>query len=154
MGANLEGQKKIIPFGDPLNEGEISEIEKILGCRLPDDYRSFLLKIGGGMFDGNAGVEIEAMSLDVFEIHGRNKDRTVDVTSAASALRLGNADSFFPPQSIIFADDIFGKSYFAIISDDKMEIRWMGYLPEADSLHVANSFTEFLDMITVTPYED
>ncbi|HEY9037075.1 MAG TPA: SMI1/KNR4 family protein, partial [Pseudomonadales bacterium] len=50
---------------EPLNEDEVSEIERSSGVKLPSNYRNFLLKYGRCMFSVEASIETGSEEIDI-----------------------------------------------------------------------------------------
>lgn len=141
------------PYGDRFTDEDIRQIETTIDATLPDDYRTFLIERGGGSIIGNVRIGFAGMDNDVFILFGKKGALDLDPRTSGD-LRLGDELDHYPPNSLVIADSIFGHPYFGVFRDGTMEIRWMGYLEVADSLHVASSFTAFLEMIDVTPHDD
>lgn len=139
-------------YGNKLTHSDIKEIEEAIQERLPEDYKTFLLEQGGGDIIGQTSIKFSGIDNDVLVIFG--KDRELNLDPKSRDLRLGNPTFGFPERSLIVADDMGGNSYFSIFSSGEMEVRWMGYPPDAEHIHVASSFTDFLNMINVAPYDD
>lgn len=140
------------PYGDKLTEDDIKKIEAAVENELPEDYKTFLLERGGGDVIGLTRLTFAGIDNDILVFFG--KDGDLELHPMSRDLRLGHVPSGFPEKSLVIADDMGGNSYFSVFTDEGMEIRWMGYSPNAEHVHVADSFTGFLDMIIVTPYDD
>ncbi len=140
------------PYGEKLDEFDIEKIEAAVKSSLPADYKTFLLERGGGDVVGLSHLIFSDVENDVLVFYG--KDGELDLDPMSRDLRLGHVPSGFPDNSLIIADDMGGNSYFSIFSNGAMEIRWMGYLRDVEHVHVADSFTAFIDMIKVSPYDD
>lgn len=140
-----------------LTEGDILSLESALGAPLPDDLSGFLMKIGYASFidEGFAYVKIGRQNSAFGQFYGRRPGLKFDPYDFDSgALRLGDIKSHYPENTLIFAGDELGGEYFIGFSEGVKGVYWMIYGERADYEWVCESFTEFISLIVVEPYDD
>ena len=138
----------IIESGKPLNANALSELEKRLNRKLPNDYKEFLLTANGGrpLLDV---IDIEGLpggSTDVQTIFG------VDMSVAVSNI-LWNVELLerrgFPRQLVPIACDSGGGLFCMRTSESAFgNVIYIDAAREATPVYeVASDFTGFLNML-------
>jgi hypothetical protein len=152
--------------GPVITEYDVLRFEQAVGCRLPEDYREFLLIFNGGQ-----------TSLDqvVFPIDDSGNDTTIlnsfcKLNSPQGNLekthdRLKNDDEF-PRDLLVIGYDDGGSRVCLVIHGDRRGEIWFNdrldphepkrrlawYDRKRDFKKLANSFTEFIQMLR--PYDE
>ncbi len=140
-----------------LTEKEIFILESALGAPLPGDLSRFLGKMGYASFIdvGFAHIKIGEQDSAFGQFYGRRPGVKFDPYDFDSgALRLGDIKSYYPEKALIFAGDELGGEYFMWFSEGSKGVYWMIYGERADYEWVCESFTEFISLIVVDPYDD
>jgi hypothetical protein len=149
--------------GPPITEADVFRFEEKLGCRLPDDYREFLLAFNGGQ---------TSLKQVVFSI---GTDETIlnsfyglgDPTGDIEEGQYDQTDGFgFPPELLVIGYDDGGSSVCLVIHGDRRGEVWFydtldphepkrmlaWYDRKRDFKKLASSFTAFIQMLR--PYDE
>jgi hypothetical protein len=123
--------------GRPLSHVNIADLESVLGRKLPDDYRSFLLEYGdafvGGLVDGAADLPV----LSFFGVDGG--------TDLFAKLRM--YPDFHNDGVLPIARCELGNIY---VLDKENKVHYVNYYGGQTRVRdVANTFQEFVDRIVV-----
>lgn len=131
-----------------LNDEEISQLETILNCRFPEDYRDFLSQYGRCMFSGEAIVKDEGGNeLEVFTMFG-GKGEAGNIKKDSDLHPEYTQDRLIP-----IADDMFDNRFVLHVETGK--VGFIDYSSGAATYtHVAKSFEEFVKKIEVVPDEE
>jgi hypothetical protein len=146
----------------PILEKDIEQTEGKLGVRLPDDYRTFLLKHNGGtptpdFFPIHGYGAAAGSTLDWF--YGIHKQHTYDLIWNATISKGRMPRELLPIAEAAFGDEVClvvagplrGKIYFWVHDAEVGE----GEPPTwANTYYVANSFTELLGNLQEHPPYD
>ena len=141
----------------PAPESELLAFEQTLGCRLPEDYRHFLVSCNGGYVGGDlwftgptpTGEKADA---GVHHIGGFRQERHFSLVRARSRY-----EGRIPSDLLWIMDDPFGNAiclairgkYFGQVffwdHENEPEEGWDGSVERAENLQLlANTFTEFV----------
>jgi hypothetical protein len=151
--------------GPAIAESDVLRFEQAIGCRLPEDYREFLLVFNGGQ-----------ISLDqvVFPIGHGSDTAVLNVFCSLNSPRLNieemydllKNDDEFPRVLLLIGYDDNGSGVCLAIHGDKRGEIWLNdrrdpglpkprlawYDRKRDFKKLANSFTEFIQMLR--PYDE
>lgn len=140
--------------GRQLSEYDIAQLEALIGCKLPADYRTFLLRTNGGTPEPDL-IDIEGAPFEgsiVRVLHG------IDTSLKADDIRwnLEVLDGCLENKLLPIATDPYGHIFMLVLNDehyghvnyfDSSEIPPRPYL-------VADTFDEFLGKLRAyTPEE-
>jgi hypothetical protein len=149
---------QISPIPDTiLTAQEVKLLEAALGESVPDDLKNFVMSYGYASFSdvGFGDLTFSGQNAAFGQFYGRRPGVKYDPYDFKSgALRIGDAESHYPPQSLIFAGDELGGEYFFGLGQSSPGIYWMIYGPDTDYIWVCGSFTQFIEMIEVNKYDD
>lgn len=143
--------------GTNLSESDLRGLEVAVGRALPADVQRFFAGYGYASFSdvGFAYIKIGEQNSAFGQFYGKRPGVKFDPYDFNSgALRLGDAKSHYPENVLIFAGDELGGEYFLRFYDDSWRIYWMIYGPHADYEKVCDSFSEFVHLIQIDPYDD
>ena len=156
--SNMATIDQLTPIANTtLNEAELQRLETGVGYDLPQDFRTFLAEVGYASFiDTGYGVILIGDKVGAFgQFYGKRPGMHFDPSGIRTgALRIGEELSHYPSGSIVFAGDELGGEYFIRVIAEQVSIYWMIYSEEADYIKVCDSFSEFLERLTVTPYDN
>lgn len=136
-----------------ITEAELEALEEQYGFRLPEDLRQFCLQYNGGLLPNGTELNPEwCMLTDFLAIKYPVME---SIPTMDTLLKWQKMDGFIPMCYIPFCDDEAGDSYYIRVDEEgcgKVYYIFSEFLdefledPEGEWL-VANSFTEFLEMI-------
>lgn len=131
-----------------LSGEEISQLERILNCRFPEEYRVFLSTYGRCMFSGEAIVKDESGNeLEVFTMFGW-KGEAGNIKKDSDLHPEYTQDGLIP-----IADDMFDNRFVLHVETGK--VGFIDYSSgTATYTKVARSFEEFVKKIEVVPDEE
>jgi len=139
--------------GPQLTWDDLDFIEDQIGGQLPDDYKSFMLKSNGGMADPYIGFVWKG---ELEEVPGffcmRLEEDGISAPGIAQLRDLG-FEGLFPFTGFLSEDDIcldflneVGTVWLATYHYNKNDV-----VDDAKVVKLANSFTEFLDLLVPLP---
>jgi hypothetical protein len=136
----------------PVSEEEVVAFEAMLGERLPDDYRQFLLEIGGTGFNLASVRPIQIREdFGVIEhievLYGSKEEEFYDIWRKRDGFR----DRIPVELTPIGADGGGGQFCIAFKGPDRGKIYFYEMVGPAVTL-VANSFEDFLNRLEPNPY--
>lgn len=155
----------------PATEDEINEIEERLGVRLPQDYRDFLLTVGGlqssypilGVETYNARAKRNQLEdLQVLWTASKNADEFVYLLNRQADFEFDTR----VPKRFIAIGRTFGEDQYcmSLSGPDRGHVyQWFRYDGELDEeekkserwlFHISNSFRTFWDRIRVSTEDD
>ena len=158
---------KLEKVGPPTPEWAVQAFERELGVELPEDYKSFLLKCNGGWSDSLEctwevpeytnyyGVRTNEISVDIYHVFGFREEEWASIEEAKAYI----ADQI-PPSVLWIMDTLMAPGRWCLGIRDQYVGKvyfWDndGTYPEgkdeniAEFYLVANSFTEFLEKISI-----
>jgi cell wall assembly regulator SMI1 len=138
---------KIYGSSEALTEGKIATFETWLGCRLPDDYRIFLLKQNGGFSNLTS---FEYMEHGEKEIGGISRFYSIvenEPLNSIQKYRIFFTEDGLSETLLPIAHDHVGNFIFLTIHGaERGKVYYMLHeLPDTENLFlVANTFSEFI----------
>jgi len=137
----------LLPIGsafDPVSAESISLIEVVLGRSLPRDYREFLMLYGHCGFAGEAVIVTDSEKFPIFTFYGGgdgNGSLLQQLTLHSDLKEIG---------ALPIADDLFNNIY--VFDLEAGVISRLDYSSGyAVAIKIANTFTDFVSRIEVTP---
>ncbi len=153
-----------IPIAKPgptVTESDVLRFEiGIVSCRLPDDYRRFLLEVNGGrapsshrVFTIRRGeVKNETVLHSLYSLNA--PDDRDDLATAQvhhdplmkppKGFMWIGYDDFGSPLIMPLVSEHRGEIWYFDIEDGLEDRTWIGWFERRDVWHVANSFAEFM----------
>jgi hypothetical protein len=148
--------------GPVISESDVRCFEQKLGCRLPEDYREFLLAFNGG----RPSLEQVAFSIGKGDTILHSFDSLHDPEGDDIEETRERLSSQIPPELLVIGYDGLGSSICLVIHGDKRGEVWFydtldphepkrrlaWYDRKRDFKKLANSFTAFIQMLR--PYDE
>lgn len=113
----------LLPRTSPASEARVGALETNLGCRLPEDYRSFLLSYNGGrvspagfVFAERTGPYTDSLVHSLYSLYD-GEDCSLEATLALLARRL-------PTGVIPIGDDPGGNEICLVLAGDRRGQVW------------------------------
>lgn len=135
------------------SEEQLAITEERVGQRLPDDYRQFLARQNGGVpglccftavdpeYDDEEDFVLEAF----YYVDGSGEDY-YDVESASES-----PSELLEEEVVAIAGDGSGDQLLLRLVDGAWQVQWWRHDQEPGDFHVADSFSELLDMLGPEP---
>lgn len=143
----------------PINGDDLSQLEHEIGARLPEDYRSFLLRSNGGNFPFDVIILLRdpRCYASVRHLHGVHTGEVYDVGDTYETLRFT-----LPPGFLPIGDDAGGNQICIVVAErDVGSIWWVDHeiqpgdgWPPKNAQRLADSFNQFMDALQYPPPED
>jgi hypothetical protein len=130
----------------PLDEQEVAAFEKLIGEKLPEAYRRFLLQTGGVGFGGCVRPieprEYYGETEGVDILYGGKGDEPYDIWS-----NYDPSDDWRPSGTITIAENLYGDRFYLAITGPRRGEVFFVPQDEHRICLTAESFTDFLNRI-------